>query len=180
MERTTLRHADAAPEPAAGAPFIWTDAAVVRLRELWASGRSAAQIAREIGGLSRAAVIGKARRLGLMRAEEAPRSISAVPRSLLTAAGLARAENVFALRVRALALLEAQLQREPVAPEEPSPESRPCAFMELTRHTCRWPVGDPDVAGFHFCGAPPDAGHVYCAHHRHIAHTREEDGDACP
>jgi GcrA cell cycle regulator len=183
MELTGVRRAtkpvesDSVAELVTDARVTWTDAEVARLRELWANGRSAAQVAREIG-CSRLAVIGKAQRLGLRRRDtaDAACSISAVPRSPpLTGNDLARAGKAFADRARALARLEAQLRREPVAPEVHSPESRPCSFMELTRDTCRWPVGDPDTPGFYFCGAPPDAGHVYCAHHRHIAHAREED-----
>ena len=43
----------------------WTDERVVLLRELWAQGLSASQIAARLGGVSRNAVIGKAHRLGL-------------------------------------------------------------------------------------------------------------------
>ena len=27
---------------------------------------------------------------------------------------------------------------------------------------CRWPIGDPQVAGFHFCGKRKQDGHPYC------------------
>jgi GcrA cell cycle regulator len=30
---------------------------------------------------------------------------------------------------------------------------------------CRWPVGDPRHADFHFCGAQNVAGRPYCAEH---------------
>jgi GcrA cell cycle regulator len=199
MELTSLRHGttpiepDAAPQPSAEAPFCWTEPAVARLRQLWANGRSAAQIAREIGGLSRAAVIGKVRRLGLdaLRAASAhePRSISAVPRCASVVGEITRVEKAQAQRARALArqqALRALVQGEalaqcpePVAQTAP-PTSRPCSLLQLGPDTCRWPIGDPDNENFHFCGAPPDADHVYCAHHRRIAHEPRDEISTAP
>ena len=43
----------------------WTDERVESLRAMWADGRSASQIAKELGGVTRNAVIGKVHRLGL-------------------------------------------------------------------------------------------------------------------
>ena len=43
----------------------WTDERVERLKKLWADGLSASQIAAELGGVSRNAVIGKVHRLNL-------------------------------------------------------------------------------------------------------------------
>ena len=43
----------------------WTDERVTMLRDLWAKGLSASQIAVQLGGVTRNAVIGKAHRLGL-------------------------------------------------------------------------------------------------------------------
>lgn len=43
----------------------WTDERVEKLRELWGAGKSASEIADELGNVSRNAVIGKAHRLGL-------------------------------------------------------------------------------------------------------------------
>ncbi|HEY5722854.1 MAG TPA: GcrA family cell cycle regulator [Allosphingosinicella sp.] len=43
----------------------WTDERIDRLKHLWTNGMTASQIADELGGVSRNAVIGKAHRLGL-------------------------------------------------------------------------------------------------------------------
>ena len=43
----------------------WTDERIDRLKALWTKGVTASQIAEELGGVSRNAVIGKAHRLGL-------------------------------------------------------------------------------------------------------------------
>ena len=43
----------------------WTEERIERLKSMWAEGATASQIADELGGVSRNAVIGKAHRLGL-------------------------------------------------------------------------------------------------------------------
>jgi GcrA cell cycle regulator len=185
MTLTAPRRIDLQPKSAPtptreDSPFCWTDAAVARLRRSWADGRSAAQIARELGALSRSAVVAKARRLGLRRGAAAPeaKSISAVPRCASRVGALTHAEKLLRQHERALARQQA-FAPAPSAPQpEPMaqtlPARRPCSLLELGRDTCRWPIGDPGSAGFHFCGAPPDRDHVYCVHHRAIAHERPD------
>src|SRR6478609_389649 len=43
----------------------WTEERIERLKSMWAEGSTASQIAEDLGGVSRNAVIGKAHRLGL-------------------------------------------------------------------------------------------------------------------
>ena len=43
----------------------WTEERVETLKKMWAEGQSASQIAKELGGVTRNAVIGKVHRLGL-------------------------------------------------------------------------------------------------------------------
>jgi len=45
--------------------MAWTDERIDQLKDLWEKGLTASQIAEELGGVSRNAVIGKAHRLGL-------------------------------------------------------------------------------------------------------------------
>lgn len=45
--------------------MTWTDERVETLKAMWAEGKSASQIAKELGGITRNAVIGKVHRLGL-------------------------------------------------------------------------------------------------------------------
>lgn len=53
----------------------WTDERVELLKKMWGEGQSASQIAKELGGVTRNAVIGKVHRLGLSnRAGTAPAS----------------------------------------------------------------------------------------------------------
>ena len=51
----------------------WTDERVELLKKLWADGLSASQIAGELGGITRNAVIGKVHRLGCRAAPSRPR-----------------------------------------------------------------------------------------------------------
>src|SRR5690348_2830003 len=58
----------------------WTDERVEQLKKLWADGLSASQIAAELGGITRNAVIGKVHRLGLSGRTKAPSSNAPRPR----------------------------------------------------------------------------------------------------
>ena len=58
----------------------WTDERVESLKKLWADGLSASQIAAELGGVTRNAVIGKVHRLGLAGRAKAPSSAAPRPR----------------------------------------------------------------------------------------------------
>ena len=63
----------------------WTDERVELLKKLWSDGLSASQIAAELGGVTRNAVIGKVHRLGLSgRAKSAN---AGAPRQRKTRAG---------------------------------------------------------------------------------------------
>lgn len=58
----------------------WTDERVETLKRMWAEGQSASQIAKELGGVTRNAVIGKVHRLGLSnRAEDGADIPAAAP-----------------------------------------------------------------------------------------------------
>ena len=57
--------------------MTWTDERVETLKKLWTDGLSASQIAAELGGITRNAVIGKVHRLGLSGRAKSPSSIGA-------------------------------------------------------------------------------------------------------
>ena len=60
--------------------MTWTDERVEQLKKLWSDGLSASQIAAELGGITRNAVIGKVHRLGLSGRTKAPSSSAPRPR----------------------------------------------------------------------------------------------------
>jgi GcrA cell cycle regulator len=51
------------------------------------------------------------------------------------------------------------------------PRRQGLAFMQLTRRTCRWPIGDPRKEDFCFCGATSVRGRPYCELHCRIAYA---------
>ena len=80
----------------------WTDERIDQLKAMWEKGMTASQIAEELGGVSRNAVIGKAHRLGLqsrpspVKANETPRkkATPAAPKPAATPAPSPAAEPV--------------------------------------------------------------------------------------
>jgi len=43
--------------------------------------------------------------------------------------------------------------------------NKPKALLDLEKHDCRWPIGEPRLPDFHFCGMPQVAGRPYCELH---------------
>src|SRR5258706_16323610 len=62
----------------------WTDERVELLKKLWGDGLSASQIAGELGGITRNAVIGKVHRLGLSGRAKSASSAAPRPRKART------------------------------------------------------------------------------------------------
>ena len=50
----------------------------------------------------------------------------------------------------------------------------------LQQNDCRWPIGDPKDAEFHFCGAPKLAGRPYCQAHWQMAFQPGRSRQAAP
>lgn len=57
------------------------------------------------------------------------------------------------------------------APKAKEPEQKIRSVVDLSAHTCRWPIGDPKEPGFHFCGAPSMSSKPYCREHAAIAYV---------
>ena len=47
--------------------------------------------------------------------------------------------------------------------------ARKLTLMELTERTCKWPIGDPAMDDFWFCGLGTQAGKPYCEAHVGVA-----------
>jgi len=56
-------------------------------------------------------------------------------------------------------------------PQRAKAEPKIRSVIELSAHTCRWPIGDPREPGFHFCGKPAMSGKPYCAEHAAVAYV---------
>lgn len=154
----------------AGSGTTWTNDRVEQLKTLWIDGLSASQIASQLGGVTRNAVIGKVHRLGLSgRQKTSTRHVKkAKPESKQVAKqprkpAQARA-TVGATAAQALSpchLLE-PLPQKLAEKNNVIPMSRYLTIQELDAHTCRWPIGDPQSPQFRYCGAPTDPGQIYC------------------
>lgn len=175
----------------------WTDERVETLKKMWAEGQSASVIAKELGGVTRNAVIGKVHRLGLSnRAAAAPAKPSAEEKPEAKPASRAKApakkpepqpEPEEAATAQAPATPARKVivpAGQPLPPQpsanEISPEAlatvrevekgaKKLSLMELTERTCKWPIGDPATEEFWFCGLPAQQGKPYCEAHVGVA-----------
>jgi len=129
----------------------WTDERVEQLKQLWAEGLSASQIARQLGGVTRNAVIGKVHRLGL------------AGRATPARAERPRMQTVRrAVRPRPAPVVQVPIvEKDPVVDEN----GRKTTVLTISDRMCKWPIGDPSTNEFHFCGHPPKGGSPYCDAH---------------
>jgi GcrA cell cycle regulator len=130
----------------------WTQDRIDTLRRLSQEGRTARQIAEQLGGVSRNAVIGKLNRLNGV-GEGKPRSAP---------------KPVTAKVVRITGAAASPRQRTAPTPPRPAIQCNEvrggATFLTLEAHMCRWPIGDPCGSDFSFCGEPAQ-GRTYCSHH---------------
>ena len=47
--------------------------------------------------------------------------------------------------------------------------------VEWSRNRCCWPIGDPKLPGFAFCGTPIIPGRPYCEEHSNLAYTNTRE-----
>jgi GcrA cell cycle regulator len=146
----------------------WTDERVETLKKLWLDGLSASQIAKQLGGVTRNAVIGKVHRLGLsgratpsqpqrptFKAPRAPRpAIAATP----------------APRRAVEPAMTTQLPSPVLTAEEPGTAT----VLTLGAHMCKWPIGDPASDSFTFCGRRSDREGPYCSEHARVAYQPQQ------
>lgn len=156
----------------------WDDGRIEQLKKLWSEGLSASQIASELGGVTRNAVIGKVHRLGLSgRAKAKPASV-ARPRTktivkqapMRSSGGGSSGGGVVRGNLAVAEILDVELVVQPKPRENVViPMSRRISIMELREGVCRWPMGDPLQPDFAYCGADSTIGKTYCEAHARIA-----------
>jgi GcrA cell cycle regulator len=160
---------------------------MARLRARWSQGASARQIAKELGGgISRKAVLGKVRRLGLAQPSPyggARRKRSAAERDRRArkrAPGGRPGGHVGGMHPSPHRSVPAWVSHarshidDPLADAD-IPLSQRRSLLELDRRTCRWPIGNPGSPDFLFCGAEPRKGKPYCAAHCARAYLPEKE-----
>jgi GcrA cell cycle regulator len=214
----------------------WTDERIEHLTKMWEGGATASQIAEELGGVSRNAVIGKAHRLSLKArpspvktadkpepeapaaaapvavkparpVPEAPRAAPPAPRAPApapvaepliaeTQPAAANDDDGDADGANAAPVVAAPpppapprivsvgpggfLRQGPGDQQAPIPPAPPrrlvpakpsaemaekTSLLDLSERICRWPMGHPGEADFHFCGEKVNPGFPYCVPH---------------
>jgi GcrA cell cycle regulator len=130
----------------------WTSEQITQLTQLWRDGLSTAEIGKRLG-ISKNAVVGKAHRLHL---DSRPSPIKRVgPRPAI----VRHTTHV----------------RPAVPPAAPAPAPQPAApprVVELSNQSCRWPIGHPGDADFHFCTQRAIQGKPYCVEHAAVAYVK--------
>lgn len=146
---------------------IWADETKVELlRKLWADGLSASQIADQIGGVSRNAIIGKLHRLGLSLGSGQPNRTpkerkAAKPRRM-------RTKPVFNFGSIFGAYPSEQPAAKPYVPKAADLVTVAMPLLMLTDHRCKFTADD---GPFLFCGLPVKPGTSYCPGHAKLCFT---------
>ena len=154
----------------------WTDERVELLKKLWSDGLSASQIAAELGGITRNAVIGKVHRLGLTgRAKSANSGASRQRKTRAPTQLLRIGRNAIRGNTALAHAYEIEAEAEPELIDNIIPIGQRRTILELTEATCRWPVGDPGAGDFFFCGGNTVGSLPYCAYHARIAYQPAAD-----
>ena len=165
----------------------WTEERVEVLKKLWAEGHSASQIAKQLGGVTRNAVIGKVHRLGLSGRATPSRPVKRPPRLARPKPRL-RQDGVPAT-APAVQTDESRLRRtehQSLVSLQPAPmaDGAAATILTLRDSMCKWPIGDPADPKFAFCGRKSDCG-PYCAEHAKVAFQpqrkrdrKRDDGEA--
>lgn len=196
----------------------WTEERIGTLKKMWEGGSTASQIAEELGGVSRNAVIGKAHRLGLKSrpspvkaaekkkaaAKKAPPKAPPKKPALKSAATAAKKPEEKAPPPQSASSTSQAVPSQPVPnptpnlpkvvsvgpggflrqgpgdqqpPIPPAPPRRlvpakpdpsiadKTSLLDLSDKVCRWPMGHPGEADFHFCGEAVNPGFPYCVEH---------------
>jgi hypothetical protein len=135
---------DGSPVPRSAWWFDWNEEAIARLKELAASGMTAADIAIELGCSSRSAVLGKLDRL---RRSEFKPTPPPKPKA------------------------EPMTLPKPVS-EPHVPEFRCVTIVDLNEfNDCRWIVFSDSWPAL-YCGLPRDPDASYCPFHRAMAYVK--------
>ena len=153
----------------------WTPAATDLTTLLWADGKSASEISRELWDrlgfyASRNAIIGKVHRLRL------PKRKTVLTPKAQARKGAGRARTALDKpRPRIIRpkpqprLRAAPIPRRSIPMEAPKPMN--LTIMQLTSRTCKWPVNDPPKGeAYLFCGEAKEPGkEPYCPYHARLA-----------
>jgi len=158
--------------------MTWTGDRVDLLKKLWADGLSASQISCRLGGVTRNAVIGKVHRLGLAGRARTSHCRSPRPRNRVSHLPIRPTRVQYRTNGNAALKLAFIPVEQPavaltvvpcVVQELNIPPALRVDLLDLRSCMCRWPIGDPQEANFHFCGRNKAPGFSYCDFHLRLA-----------
>jgi GcrA cell cycle regulator len=178
--------------------MAWTDERIAKLKHGWESGMTATQIAELLGeGVTRNAVIGKAHRLGLESRPSPVKAAEGTPAASDAVSGPAAGAPVAAASPAAAptrpvpapanAPMPAAIaaaspgtstgntatQSAPRAAKAKTGKQARTTLLDLNEKVCKWPIGHPGDADFHFCGKGTQPGFPYCNEHCLIAYQAQ-------
>ena len=151
--------------------MAWTEERIAQLKAGWEGGMTASQIAEALGeGVSRNAVIGKAHRLGL---ESRPSPVKGTEEAAAAPAP-AKAAAPVAAPTAAPAPAATVVAKAPAA-KKPARTGKAArtTLLDLNEKICKWPIGHPGEADFHFCGKTSQASFPYCTEHCLVAYQAQ-------
>ncbi len=149
----------------------WSPEQVTLLKSLWGQGQPASAISVKLGGtLTRNAVLGKLHRMNIDASHKpAPRpprmnGHAAPPKPRRPVQQSPSMPRLPTLHVAAEPHRPAPPPR--IILPEPVPSGK-TTIIDLSDRVCRWPIGEPGEAAFHFCGTSKasDADTSYCPYH---------------
>lgn len=149
---------------------FWTDEKVEQLIADNAKGLSSSIIGGRLG-CTRNAVIGKIHRLGLQYfgTDQSGQARRLAGKGKIKKVKAANINTPPPKRTSTFAFgAPPDVPAEPYVPSDEElvvPINERKSLMDLEPNDCRWPIGDPQHADFHFCGREKIPGVSYCAHH---------------
>ena len=145
----------------------WTDEKVEQLRQLWAQGLTANEIAKKLD-VTKNAIVGKVHRLCLT-ARPSPIKFKNQEQQVENAEQPAAVETEREEQEIEVAEEVAVVPQTAVKSEK---EHTNIKLVNLDSHTCRWPIGDPRDDDFCFCGKKVRSGQTYCDEHSMMAYVK--------
>lgn len=115
--------------------MAWTEDRIEKLKKLWDDGLSASQIAKELGE-------GVTRNAVIGKAHRL--GLKSRPSPVKT---------------------DTEKKKAAPKPAARASDKKLVTLLDLNDRMCKWPIGHPGDADFHFCGKPSEPGMPYCARH---------------